>query len=297
MDADKKLLIFLLPSSLLTPLIILAVCVELGYFDSRFIVLMIMMIVTLPMMAGGAYMWMTGKGQMGISGFNTMPKAKRDLYDGERMAKDVGKLLVFVALIILVGFGTMYYLPWGTIVFIATIGLLFIAIIAFVLYSRNDRYLKDPTKPIPPPTKHESKVKQATYLISIGAAVAIIVVVIMMMGSGNVTATMDDDTLHVSGPMMNRSIAFDDIAAIDFRDGFDHGSRIGGFGGSRVLAGNFNNSEFGDYSLACFRDVDYHIVVTPVQGRVLVFNLSTPEETEAFCEALMKQVFEYPIAG
>jgi hypothetical protein len=245
------------------------------------------------MAAGGIYMWATGKGQMAISGYNTMTPEQREHYDAERMAKDIGKFLVVIALVMLVGFGSMYYLSNGTMVFIVSIGLLFVLIIAFLLYAKGGKYLKDPARPVPPPTERQRRNTRAALGTTFFVTALILAVAFLMIGSGSVHATMEDDTLRVNGPMMNRSIDFDDIKEIEFRYDFDHGSRIGGFGGSNVLAGNFNNREFGDYSLACYLNVDLHIVVIPNQGRVLVFNLSTIEETEQFGEALLKSVFDF----
>jgi uncharacterized membrane protein YwaF len=290
MENDTKLLIVLMTAAFLIPVIIIFMAIEFGFYDQRMILVMFMMFTALPMIAAGLYMWATGKGQMAISGYNTMSKAQREHYDGEKMAKDVGKFLVIISMILL-GFCLISYSSNGMLVLAVLMGLLFGVIIVFIAYAgTGKRYLKDPTKTPPPPTKQERRVMWAIFGV-IGVVTAVVLIIVfVLIGGGNVTATMDDDALRVDGSSLNRSIGFDDIVTVEFRDGFDHGSRTSGFGGTRVLGGNFNNSEFGDYSLACYTDVQYHIVITPTQGKVLVFNLSTAEETEEFCIELIKKV-------
>ena len=294
MKNDTKLLIVLMAAAILIPFVVLYMSLEFGFYDSRMLLVMIMMFTTLPMIAGGVYMWATGKGQMAISGYNTMSKASRELYDGEKMAKDVGKFLVVLSVTML-GICLFSYLPQGMLVFWIVMGLIFGEIVIFMVYAGSGkRYLKDPTKTPPPPTKHDKQVVWALLGVSgITTGIILVIVFLVSMNAG-VAATLDDDSFHVKGPSMNRYVYYEDIVTIEFRDGFDHGTRTYGFAGTSVLGGNFHNSEFGDYSLACYKDVRQHIVITPAHGKVLVFNLSTAEETEEFCLELINRVFEPP---
>ncbi len=77
---------------------------------------------------------------------------------------------------------------------------------------------------------------------------------------------------------MNELIPYEDVTAIDLRDSFDDGRRVGGFGGTEVSSGHFENEEFGRYVLARYNSVDSCIVVHH-SGEVLVFNLDTTERT------------------
>lgn len=48
---------------------------------------------------------------------------------------------------------------------------------------------------------------------------------------------------------------------MELRDHFESGLRAGGFGGTKDSRGNYENDEFGSYTLAAYNDVDRCIVV------------------------------------
>ncbi|MDR0198173.1 MAG: hypothetical protein LBI08_00315 [Methanomassiliicoccaceae archaeon] len=132
--------------------------------------------------------------------------------------------------------------------------------------------------------KDRKKILAAAVL---SAVIVGIVVVTLFVGS--VSVSMDDDKLNVSAPMMKRSVDYDDIVKVELRSDIIIGSRANGLGNVKINSGNFKNVEFGHYDLAGYNDVRVYVVVTPVSGKVLVFNLDTVDKTvNAYNELILR---------
>ena len=129
-------------------------------------------------------------------------------------------------------------------------------------------------------------------LIFAGLITAIAVVaVVALLASGHVSAVLEDDHLHVDAVMVNEDVYYTEITVsdVEFRDNMDYGSRRAGYAGLGYLSGSFQNSEFGRYTLAVHSDVSGCIVVHH-GGKVLVFNLGSKAETEAFYTDLVSRL-------
>lgn len=291
MERDRKILISSFAVSIAIPVITLVASLVAGAFSSKIMFVVLMMFIMLPIMAAGVYMWTTGKGEWAISGYNTMPNSQKEYYDSELMSKDIGKLLFVIGLVCLVGFSLIFYVPRGTLVMIGTIVLMIVVFVVYAMYWKGGRYLKDPNVR-PPSASKEDKKKQYIHIgAGVGVAAVILVIVFMFVGMGSVDATLDDEKLHIDAPMVNRSIYYEDIVDVELRYDMDYGSRIGGFGGTNVSSGNFNNAEFGDYTLAIYNSArSVCIVVEPESGKMMVFNQGSVEETESFYLELLEKL-------
>ena len=287
MENSKKLIIILFSSSILAPLVILLMSLWIGFFDIRLGIFIFMMFTLLPVAALGAYMWITGKGQWAISGYNTMGKSQQAYYDAERMAKDVGKVCVIIGLACLMGSFALMYMQGGLMIFVAIVTIVCVASVAYVGTGR--RYLKDQARTPPPQSKEDRKVIWAFVGVSLFQTAVICIIVLFFIGSGSVHATLDDEGLRIDGPSANRNLSYEDMVSIELREDLNLGGRVGGFGGTKVLGGNFNNEEFGDYTLACYKAVRTYIVIEPEEGKMLVFNLDGVEETVDFYNELLEK--------
>jgi hypothetical protein len=257
------------------------------------IILLLMSVIFLPLTAGGMYMWFTGKGRSMIAGYNTMSKTQQAYFDGEKLAKDVGKLIVLISLLVLTGILSILFLPHGMAILTASIGLTIVACIVFLAYSNRSggrRYLKDPLRQPPPPTKAERKKVLAIAGVAIFATAIVIVAVFVFSGYGSVDASMDDERLFVKAPMVDERIYYDNIVSVSLQEDLDLGQRVGGFGGTNVQSGKFNNGAFGDYTLAAYNDVKTYIVVERSAGKMLVFNQDDVIKTVEFCSELSEKV-------
>jgi len=287
MDNKKKLIVILIVVSLLTPLTTLYLSLVTGLFSLKIIFLLIMMFTMMPIMAMGAYMWITGKGHWAIKGYNTMSKSQQVYYDADKMARDTGKITTIGCAACLLGVCALLYMQDGVLIFIGVV-----AIVVFVTvfyYGTGRKYLKDPTKTTPQINDYHRMTKAAMW-VGIGVTAVILVAIGIFIASGNVNATMEDERLHVDAPMVDKNIFYVNIKSVELREDFDIGSRTGGFSGTNVLSGNFNNYEFGDYTLACYKNVRAHIVVESKHEGVVVFNQKTVGETVNLYNQLLEKL-------
>ncbi len=134
----------------------------------------------------------------------------------------------------------------------------------------------------------------AGFTVIVLAAVAVLIAVAMT--TGHVDVTLNDDSVTVDATMMHRTVDFDDIVALELRDGMDYGSRVGGLGNSNYLTGSFKNSEFGIYDLAVHAKVDRCIVLY-MEGKNMVFNLDSDEKTAAFFDDLRNAISDHRSSG
>jgi len=290
MDRDRKLLLVLMLPSVLIPFAVIALALIYDEFSPLVVTTVIAMFATLPAIGGGMYMWITGKGQWAISGYNTMSKTQKSYYNAEKLSKDAGKLTVVICAATLVSIVVSMGLHNYFILF-AFVGVIVVfSVLISVRYSKQDRYLIDPTKTPPPPTKEERKVMWALAGVVSFTTAVILVLVFLFIGSGSVSAELTDEKLNVEAPMVHEYISYGSIETADLREGLDLGDRTMGFAGTKILSGSFSNGEFGDYTLACYKENKTYIVVKRTDGKPLVFNLASKEETAAFHHEMSEKI-------
>jgi len=241
---------------------------------------------TVPIIFLALYMWATGKGAMFIAGYNTSPKAVRDMYDAPALARFVGKLVVVSVIIMLLAMESLFLLDDFLLFIILLIASFVILMGAIVYMNTGKRFIK---KDAAPPVITE-KDRRRTRLIALGALVAVVATILVVFAfadTGDVSATLDEEGLHVEAPFVNKDIPLDEISSVELRDDFDVGRRVGGFGGTRVQSGQFLNDELGRYTLAAYTFVPLHIVVHHSDG-VLVLNVDTVEGTQQLYDALQQ---------
>lgn len=289
MDKDTKVLALIVIASIVAPL---ALFVALLSSDVDFMDLMaaFMLLIFLPILVLSIYMWATGKGAMFIAGYNTSPKAVRDLYDSKALAKFVGKVVTIFLVIILIGM-ELLFLDISTTLPLILIAVGTIFIVACAIYmNTGGRFLKegaDPSKVVV--TEKDRKRNRAILLSVLGVTAIILVATFLLISSGSVNVSLADDALHVTAPFVDENIPYSDVSSVELRDTFYNGHRVGGFGGTEISSGNFHNDEFGRYTLARYNDVQKCIVVHHGNS-VLVFNLDTDDGTVRAFEDLRSRV-------
>ena len=85
------------------------------------------------------------------------------------------------------------------------------------------------------------------------------------------------------------TVRYDEITAIEYRDSFDKGTRVYGFGSPRLSMGSFKNDELGQYSIISYTGCDAVVIISSAEGERLVLNCSDETETRAFYEALLER--------
>ncbi|MCL2317613.1 MAG: PH domain-containing protein [Methanomassiliicoccaceae archaeon] len=126
------------------------------------------------------------------------------------------------------------------------------------------------------------------YILLVVMTVLTVILLVIALMTRKTVAKLEYDGLDVRGALMHAKIPYGDIGSIEVRDRFDYGIRVGGYADLRRLGGKFRNKEFGTYDLSALITVKEYIVVHKIDGKVLVFNLETVEETLEFFEKLKK---------
>ncbi len=289
MDRDTKVLALIVIASIAAPLALIAALLSSGV-DFLDFMAALMLLIFLPILVLSIYMWATGKGAMFIAGYNTSPKAVRDLYDSKALAKFVGMVVTIFLVMLLIGLELLLLDVSETLsVVLIAVGTIFL-FASLVYMNTGGRFLKegaDPSKVVI--TDKERKRNRAIILAVLGVSAIVLVAVFFSITSGSVDASLGDDALQVTAPFVDENILYADVSSVELRDTFDNGRRVGGFGGTEISSGNFQNDEFGRYTLARYNDVQSCIVVHHANG-VLVFNLDTADGTERAFEDLRSRV-------
>lgn len=284
MERDTKVLVLALAVGLLLPTAPIALMVATGSDAIDIIIQAVLLFSLLPLLGVSIYMWATGKGASLIAGYNTSPRAVREQYDTDKLARFVGKLMFFIMVPMTLAMESIFLLdfewPFFTLLAIS----LAIIVVGLVYMNTGGRFLKegavDPKLLITEEDKKKNR--QMLYgllalMIIIGVALAIIF--LFVVPGGDVTAELLDEGLKVDAPMVSELIPYEDIESIELREDLETGRRVAGFAGDNIRSGNYRNEEFGRYTLASYNAVPMYIVVYH-SGEVLAFNLETVESTQ-----------------
>jgi hypothetical protein len=277
MDRSIKLLLLAVVYAVVVLFAAIVFIVGMDSFD--LMVQALLFATMMPLFVMSAYMWVTGKGAMLIAGYNTSPRAVREMYDNRAMAKYVGKLLAISMIVMLTGLEALVLagnnlLFWA--LFIISIGIL---LSGMYYMNTGNKFLKEGVNPKEVEMMaNDRKFSRKVVFAALAVTAIIIVLVFILVGSGSVSASLEGESLHVNAPMVNEQISYRDVTAIELRNSYDDGHRIGGFGGTVVSSGHFQNDEFGTYILARYNSVGTCIVVHHTNG-VLVFNLDSTVKT------------------
>ena len=126
--------------------------------------------------------------------------------------------------------------------------------------------------------------------------ISIVITVIILIGcfalatTGTAKVVCDDNSLTVSATYWGeKELKYTDIDSIEYREDFKVGSRTYGFGGTKLLAGTFQNEEFGSYTLYGNTSCDSYIVIE-TDGKIIAFNEVDESATKALYEKLITRI-------
>ena len=290
MERDTKVIILALTLGLLLPAALTVVMAFLGVDVLDIIIQAILLFSMFPIMGAAIYMWATGKGTSLISGYNTSPRAVQEQYDSGKLSRFVGKFTFFSTILILLVLESMliFNFGWPFWVLLAISAAIITVGIAYM--NTGGRFLKenalDPKLLLTEEDKKSNRQMLYGLLAITGIiTVVILIIVLLVAPAGGVTAELQDEGLHVDAPMVNEFIPYGDIDSAVLWEDLDTGRRVGGFGGTHIRSGNFQNEEFGRYKLASNNAVPLHIAVYH-SGGVLAFNLETVVATQEMFDQL-----------
>ena len=141
------------------------------------------------------------------------------------------------------------------------------------------------------PSKTEAQIKEEKTNSAIlkGTLIftaVIFLIVSILLFSGHIDVVYSEDSFTLEASFWNDlTVQYDDIEAIEYRDGNVEGERTWGLGSFRLLLGNFRNDEFGSYTRYTYYDPEACVVLT-VKGKVLVISGKDAAGTAAIYDAL-----------
>ncbi len=139
---------------------------------------------------------------------------------------------------------------------------------------------------VPPRTKQQKMV----LILSLAAIGCILIFVLGLVFTGDITYTYTDSSLQVTNSYISGvELAYEDIDEIELRQNFDFGVRGYGFGSARLAMGVYQNDEFEAYTLYAYNSCET-VVLVRAQGKVLVLNCGSAEETRILYDTLMTKV-------
>lgn len=133
--------------------------------------------------------------------------------------------------------------------------------------------------------------------IAVIATVAVsLVIVCLMMFTGGLKFELGEEALSVK-PNMGRAVELNyselKDAEIEYRDSKVPGTRVMGYGSAKLLYGQFNNDEFGNYTRYTYTQSASSIVIYK-DGDVIVLAAETAEETLAIYQGLIAKIAACP---
>ena len=135
-----------------------------------------------------------------------------------------------------------------------------------------------------------SKKRKVGTVMGIVVPVVVVVAVCVLVFTGNIATHYGEECVEIKMTYYSdASIAYSKIDAIEYRETFDTGSRMMGYGSPRLSMGAFYNEEFGNYTLYAYTRCDAAVVLT-VEGKRVVVNGKNVEETMAIYEALTERI-------
>ena len=170
---------------------------------------------------------------------------------------------------------------WNAGVMVAGIVILAIAPILYsYLYYR--RQVKRGDKMMPIPSIHTRAGKIGTAL-----GIAILLFVLAMLFTGKVETDFSEDSFTIKASYYDDlTVFYDRVESVEYRDGNVEGSRVFGIGSFRLLLGNFENEEFGNYTRYTYYNPEACVVLR-VNGKTLVLSGRDKAETQAIYQELL----------
>jgi uncharacterized membrane protein len=180
------------------------------------------------------------------------------------------------------------FLPGAASLWVSLAAILPMVIIPVVysyVYSRKQKARGEYEVKKMPEMKHSKAIK----VVSIVAVTIILVFVAILMFTGEVTVEYGDTSFTVDSTYMSAlTVDYLTVDSVKYRDDIDFGARVFGFGSAKLLAGKFQNKEFGDYTLYAYTTSKDAVVIS-ADGKTLVISGKDEAQTKAIYEGILSK--------
>ena len=141
-----------------------------------------------------------------------------------------------------------------------------------------------------------SKADKAIYKGSAVLLVLLAVGVSVLLLTGDIHIIYGDNAFTVEASYYSdKTVKYEDIEAIEYREGNVPGLRVGGFGSFRLLMGFFENEEFGTYTRYTYYKPE-GCVVLQVKGKTLVLSGIDREASQTIFIKLAERTGDIPVS-
>lgn len=188
---------------------------------------------------------------------------------------------IFLLLTLFIPVEKFAYIALGVILVLA-----FLPMVYSYLYYRKQLkagvVTKDDGKMLP--------IEKKTTIIATVIGVVVLILVVATMFTGEITVEFGEKDFTIeTGYWEDATVSYDEIDSVEYRETDHAGERTYGFGSTKLLLGNFENTEFGSYTRYTYTSCDSCIVLI-ADGKELVFNGEDEESTQALYEELLERI-------
>ena len=164
--------------------------------------------------------------------------------------------------------------------------LLLVAVLAPTIYSYC--YYKKQKKEVgfePKPIYDKKKYRMIGIIVTLVLAI-LFAALISLMFTGNITVEYGNAGFKIEADYFeDLTVGYDEVDSVELVEDFDRGTRVYGFGGSKLLMGTFESDTYGKYTLYAYTKCDYGVVVRSGE-KTLIITGKDKAETEKIYEKL-----------
>ncbi len=131
---------------------------------------------------------------------------------------------------------------------------------------------------------------KAAWIVTAILVPILIIFLVVFMFTGKIETTLGDTALTVEASFaQDFSVNYEDIEAVEYREGSVDGQRLMGFGSARLLLGTFQNEEFGTYTRYTYTG-DAPCVVLTVKGKTVVISTGDTDTTKEIYDRILAEI-------
>ena len=137
----------------------------------------------------------------------------------------------------------------------------------------------------PKPIYDKKKYKVIGIIVTLVLAI-LFAVLIPLMFTGNITVEYGNAGFKIEADYFeDLTVGYNEVDSVELVEDFDRGTRVYGFGGSKLLMGTFESDTYGKYTLYAYTKCDYGVVVRSGE-KTLIITGKDKVETEKIYEKL-----------
>lgn len=134
--------------------------------------------------------------------------------------------------------------------------------------------------------------KKITIIVTVIISVVVAIISFIVMFTGKIEPTLNDTSLCVKASYwQDMTLDYEDIDSIEYRENGVVGERIMGFGSAKLLIGNFQNEEFGDYTRYTYTGKKPCVVIKS-DGKTIVVGADDAQTVKSIYDRIFAEISE-----